>query len=220
MAAVIAWLNALVPILAVTGAYTIAIAQGYGEICNPFITGCTSISRAARYGDALFWFRGLMLPISSLLIIYWIYQYHWLKQYGNNILRYRIILTLGVSSALALTLYANFLGSDGDFYRFMRRFGVTFYFGFAMLAQLLSIYSTRESESLSSSAVSRLLGWQFFCIIGQWLIGLISLGITITQPDFRVAANNILEWNFALMMTGFYVVSGLMWARENYRPNI
>lgn len=220
MAAFIAWLNALVPILAVTGAYIIAIALGYGEVCNPFISGCTSISRAARFGDAVFWFRGLMLPVSSFLIIYWIYQYHWLKQYGEASLHNKIILALGIGSALALTFYANFLGSDGDVYRFMRRFGVTFYFGFAVLAQLLSIASIRKSARPISGFLSRILRWQFFCVIGQWLIGLASLGVTYTQPDFRVAANNILEWNFALLMTGFYIGSGLIWKYENYRPNI
>jgi hypothetical protein len=40
---------------------------------------------------------------------------------------------------------------------------------------------------------------------------LLSLGITIFQPEYKYQANNILEWNFALMMTGFYAVSGIIW---------
>jgi len=58
-----------------------------------------------------------------------------------------------------------------------------------------------------------LVRWQFFFIVIQWLIGLMSLAVTIGQPDFRYQANNILEWNFALAMTGFYAMSGLIWKK-------
>lgn len=53
--------------------------------------------------------------------------------------------------------------------------------------------------------------WQLFFIVIQWVIGLLSLAITIYQPDFSYQANNILEWNFALSMTGFYAMSGIIW---------
>ena len=211
MAVWIAWLNAIVPLLAVIGAYAIALLQGYSFVCIPMLEGCTSISRAARYGDAIFWFRGLMLPLISLLVLYWIYHRRWLVQLVGAHYRHTIILWLGILSALALLIYANFLGSDGDVYRFMRRFGVTVYFGFAMLAQLLSIYSLyRVRESLAHS-VSRLVGSQLFLVGVQWLIGLGSLAITILQPDYKDQANNIMEWNFALMMTSYYAISAIMW---------
>jgi hypothetical protein len=211
MAALTAWLNALIPLLAVFGAYGIAISQGYDAVCNPFWSGCTSISRAARYDDALFWFRGLMLPLSTLLVVYWIFQYQWLDRMVGRHWRHKAIVIVGVISALALTLYANFLGSDGDFYRFMRRTGVTFYFGLAMLAQLLTVYSIHQHQLLLTASLKRLLRWQMFFISCQWIIGLLSLGITIFQPEYKYQANNILEWNFALMMTGFYAVSGIIW---------
>lgn len=220
MAILIAWLNAIIPILAVTGAYLIAISQGYSEVCNPFVTGCTSISRAARYQDALFWFRGLMLPITSLLAIYWVYQYRWLKQFGDKFLRYKIILAVGMGSALALTFYANFLGSEGEVYRFMRRSGIMFYFGLAMLAQLLSIQSMYQSNKILSKPISRLLRWQMFLVSGQWLIGLVSLAVIFAQSEMKYTVNNILEWNYALLMTGFYMVSGMIWQRENFRPSM
>lgn len=206
-----AWLNALIPLIAVLGAYGLAIYQGYEGVCNPFWSGCTSISRAARYGDALFLFRGLMLPLSSLLVVYWIFHYRWLNAWMGKRHRHTAILWIGIVSAIALTLYANFLGSDGQIYRFMRRTGVTFYFGFAMLAQLLSVYSLYQSRTQQPRGLLHLVRWQLFFIVIQWVIGLLSLAVTIYQPDFSYQANNILEWNFALAMTGFYAVSGIMW---------
>ena len=46
------------------------------------------------------------------------------------------MLSLGVVSAFALAVYATFLGTEGDIYRFLRRYGVIVYFGFGYLAQL------------------------------------------------------------------------------------
>lgn len=213
MLALTAWLNALIPLCAVLGAYGLAIYQGYEVICNPFWSGCTSISRAARYGDALFLFRGLMLPLSSLLVIYWIFHYRWLNAWVGHRRQHMLILLIGIVSAIALTLYANFLGSDGHIYRFMRRTGVTFYFGLAMLAQLLSVYSVIKHREQQPTGLVQLLRWQLFVIVIQWIIGLLSLAVTIFQPDFKDQANNVLEWNFALAMTAFYALSGIIWKR-------
>ena len=215
MAVWIAWLNALVPFVAVIGAYGIALAQGYGEACIPFWEGCTSISRAVRYGDAIFWFRGLMLPLASLLAIFWFFHYRWLNNLVGRHYRHGIILLLGFISALALAIYTNFLGSEGDVYRFMRRFGVTFYFAFAMLAQLLSIYSLHAVRPLLIPRINRLVQWQFFLVSLQWFIGLGSLVIISIQPTFKDEANNIVEWNFAVMMTLYYALSAIQWSIPN-----
>jgi hypothetical protein len=128
----IAWLNFIIPMAAVWGAYAIALHQEMAVACVPFWEGCTSISRAARHGDALFWFRGFMMPLSMLLVIYWIFQYRWLEQLTGPRRRHKVILALGMVSALMLVLYANYLGSQGEFYRFMRNIGVRFYFGCAV----------------------------------------------------------------------------------------
>ena len=40
------------------------------------------------------------------------------------------MLALGAMSAMALAVYATFLGTEGEAYRFLRRYGVVVYFGF------------------------------------------------------------------------------------------
>jgi uncharacterized membrane protein len=216
VAARIALLNALLPLTATLGAYLIALLQGYGVVCVPLWEGCTSISRAARYGDALFWFRGLMMPLSVLLVIFWIFQVRWLAHHCGKQSQQTVILWLGIVSALALIVYVNFLGSGGDIYRFMRRFGVTFYFGLAMLAQLLSIHLLFRHRSTLPATTQVLLSWQLLCVGAQWSLGLVSLAITLIEPSFKSQAGNIIEWNFALAMTAFYALSALIWHRENY----
>lgn len=213
----IAWLNTLIPIVAVVGAYQIALYQDLAIACMPLLEGCTSISRAARNGDALFWFRGLMMPLSMLLVIYWVYQWRWLNQLAGVRLKHTVVLSLGIISALALVIYANYLGSDGGMYRFMRRFGVTFYFAFALLAQLISLQALHFMRAQFSNRVRRLLKIQWGLVWAQWLIGLISLGVTLMQPSYKYEAENIIEWNFALAMISFYAVSGWLWKELPHR---
>lgn len=210
----LAWINFIVPLIAVVGAYSISIHQELQPACVPLWDGCTSISRAARYGDALFWFRGLMMPLSMLLVIYWLFQWRWLNDLAGPRRRHGVILWLGVISALALVLYANFLGSDGDFYRFMRRFGVTFYFAFAMLAQLISLQSLSTQKEPLPPQLRRPLRLQLILVGIQWLWGGVSLWVDLTQPENEFQLQNIVEWNFALAMVGFYGVSGWMWWRD------
>lgn len=211
---VLAWINCVVPLVAVVGAYSISIYQGSQPGCVPLWEGCTSISRAARYGDALFWFRGFMMPLSMLLVIYWLFQWRWLTDLAGPRKRHMAVLWLGIVSALALVLYANYLGSSGDFYRFMRRFGVTFYFAFALLAQLISLQSLFSLRDPLPPELRGPLRVQLVLVCIQWLWGGVSLWLDATQPENEFQWQNIVEWNFALAMTGFYGVSGWIWWRS------
>lgn len=208
----VAWINFFVPLIAVIGAYSISIHQELQPACIPLWDGCTSISRAARYGDALFLFRGLMMPMAMLLVVFWIFQWRWLNQLAGVRKRHHAILGLGIVSALALVLYANYLGSDGDFYRFMRTFGVTFYFAFALLAQLISLQSLFSLREALDPALRRPLRIQWILVCLQWGWGGFSLWVDATQTgETRFEWQNIVEWNFAWAMTGFYAVSGWIW---------
>lgn len=220
MAARIALLNGLVPMIAAVGAYLIALLQGYPAACMPLWEGCTSISRAARFGDAIFWFRGLMMPLSMLLVVFWIYQVRWLAGYAGRSRQLTLIFSLAMVSAVALVLYVNFLGSAGGFYNFMRRFGVTVYFGLGMLTQLLSVHLLYQYRHRLPTSTQQLFPWLLTFVGIQWVIGLVSLGITITQPAFKSAADNIVEWNFALAMMAFYWVTALIWRREGYHGHL
>jgi len=213
----IGWLNTLIPLLAVIVGYQIAIFQEVAEACLPLLEGCTSISRAVRNGDALFWFRLWMMPLSMLLVFYWVLQYRWLEGLLGSRRRHRVILILGVISALALVLYVNFLGSQGAFYRFMRSFGVTFYFAFAGLAQLISLQSLRSTPGVFTGTALWLLRALWTLVIAQWMIGMMSLSITITQPVNKFALENIVEWNFALAMISFYALNAELWYRRPVR---
>lgn len=217
MRQLLAWLNTLVPLLAVGGGYGIALWQAQAPVCFPFWEGCTSISRAVREGDSLFWFRGLMLPLTPLLAGYWLLHRRWLNELAGTEHRYLSLAILAVISAFALALYANFLGSEGDVYRFMRRFGITFYFAFGLLGQLLALAALNKQRVKLSGGQWRWVRAQWACVIAQWLLGLASLAITISQPYNKYELHNLVEWYFALAMVLFYGLNGLIW-RDSQRP--
>jgi hypothetical protein len=215
----IAWTLCIVPILAAHGAYLIALATEAAPSCNPYIDGCVSISRAARVGDSLFWFRGLLMPCSSLLVVFWWLQKKWLDQLlPASKKKHNWAFTSGAMGAIFLLLYANFLGSSGDMYNLMRRFGVTLYFSLTALAQLISLHTLTRVESEVSASVRRLMRYQFALVGIQWIMGIGHVIAKMVLPeDVQDLLENAIEWHFALYMTLFFGFSARIWQQQNYR---
>ena len=128
----------VVPFLITNIVFIVSAYEGYIPWCIPYIDGCASISKAARNGSSLFIFRATMIAYGVLLIWFWIYVRQWLDQlYGYRIAVANVILWLGIVGALSLIIYVDFLGTTGEFNRFMRRFGILLYFICIPLAQIL-----------------------------------------------------------------------------------
>lgn len=214
----IAWTLCLVPIVAVHGAYLISLAADSAEACIPYIEGCTSISRAARVGDALFFFRGLVMPCASLLVFFWWLQKTWLNQLLPSAHRKHVwIFASGAIGALFLLLYANFLGSNGEIYNLLRRFGVTLYFSLTAMAQLVSLHTLTRKDIELPVSTRRLVQGQLVLVSLQWVIGLGNVVAKLLLPDKANQIENVVEWHFALYMTLFFALSAVMWKRQQYR---
>ena len=133
--ALILW---LAPWTGIILAYIFSVQAGEVASCIPHFEGCTSVSKVGRHGAGFFIFKATMLPVAGLTIVYWKLCHDWLVALGDSSTRPRsTMLWLGLISSLALILYTTFLGSDGEGYRFMRRFGTVIYFGFTYIAQVL-----------------------------------------------------------------------------------
>ena len=126
---------------------------------------------------------------------------------------------LGVVGALFLILYATFLGTQGEVYTWLRRYGVTIYFSFTALAQ---IFFTRRLYQLGDIPELRTLRplvhiKMSLCVL-QWGIGLISvpLGVIIVEKAPREVMQNIVEWNFALAMNLYFFITYFMFKRTGF----
>lgn len=195
------------PIIVVHTCYALSIHAGTAPACVPYIEGCTSISRAARYGLANHVFKAVMLPCAALIALFWWLAAAWLHEVDPSTrrdLRIGAMRALGVIGALFLVLYATFLGVDGDFYRWMRRYGVTVYFSFTVLAQLVLATLLTPGMALRRALASA--GALMLCL------GLASVPLQHLL-EARDAALNALEWNYALLMSLGFVFVGLHWRR-------
>lgn len=210
----IAWIVCLVPIIAAHAAYFIGLWQGVANECVPYFEGCTSISRAARNGDAIFLFRGLMMPTAAFLVVFWYLQCVWLKELTDK--SHNTIFVLGTIGAVFLVLYADFLGTEGDFYEFMRRYGITLYFAMTILAQMLSIRSLQKLKGTLDLKIKRFLSIQFVLITIYWVLGIANVVIKATGVSWADQSENIIEWNFALLMSLYFGLTAMMWKQSGF----
>src|SRR5690606_5148859 len=91
----------------------LSIRDGWLEACVPYVEGCTSISRAARHGLGNHVFRLMVLPCAALVGLHWWLAARWLGRGAA------VVAWMGAAAAMALALYAAFLGTEGEAYRFL-----------------------------------------------------------------------------------------------------
>jgi hypothetical protein len=205
-------LVALLPLLAAHLAYAISIGEGHVPACIPYFEGCTSISRAARHGLGNHLFRLLMLPSALMLTLHWLATRSWLAQRSDDAAAGRSLLLLAPFAGIALATYVAFLGTEGDVYRFLRRYGAQLYFASVYLAQVVVLKHWHRQQG----------GWdpigRVWLLISALMLGL-GLGYTaiangLNDPDLKDRMENLLEWHIGLLMTAWYLLLARVWRRE------
>jgi hypothetical protein len=211
----------LLPFIVINLAYLSSAIGGHIPACIPYVAGCTTISSAGRYGLSYYFFKAGMIPSAVLLAVFWIICRRWLIELGDeNRAMARSIAVLGILAAVFLVLYTIFLGSRGDFYFLMRRFGVTLYFGFSGLAQILLLARLQHLREKGAHQIpNRLLRQMLLVLLGLLIIGLASIPISNFIVD-KHRPRNIVEWNFSLLMIGYYILVWRAWRATSFHPTI
>lgn len=211
----LAWLTALLPLAAVHLSYLISAQAGLVPWCLPYLEGCTSISRAARQGDAILLFRALMLPSVALLMLFWWLNAQWCARLlPAAVRRRRAMLGCGLAGSVFLALYVTTLGVDGELTRWLRRYGINLYFALTVLAQMFLVAMASRADALPG----RLR--RCFLLLSALLLG---LGLASLPLQFlfdgerRDALLNALEWQYALLMVLAYPLTALAWRRSGFR---
>ena len=208
----------ILPFIITNIVFIVSAYEGYIPWCIPNIDGCASISKAARNGSSLFIFRATMIAYGVLLIWFWIYVRQWLDQlYGYRTAIANTILWLGVVGALSLIVYVDFLGTSGEFNRFMRRFGILFYFISIPLAQILFLRQHFHIlPTLNKGVIKpKYLKFQLYIILLMLLIGIVSGAMEVTYIKTN-ESENIAEWNLALLMQLYFLVMVFLWKDFKY----
>lgn len=154
------------------------------------------------------------MPIAAFLMFFWYLQSNWLNQMTQK--PHPVVFILGTIGAVFLVLYADFLGTEGDFYEFMRRYGITFYFAMTILAQMLSIRSLQKVKGTLDRKIKRYLSIQFVLIAIYWVLGIANVVIKAIGVSWADQSENIIEWHFALYMSFFFGLTAMMWKRSGF----
>ena len=178
--------------------------------CNPFIDGCVSVSRAARYDLSNHIFRAMTLSGAALQGLTWILVAHWLRPIAPKHQRsLRFVPWLGLLAAIALIAYGTFLGTEGQAYRWLRAYGTVIYFGFTCIAMILAAGAERITVPLRYDVA--LLGFAG---------ALLALGVAnaILGPMFdariKDKIENITEWWWSLIFTLVFMAIAAVWRRN------
>lgn len=212
---VIALLAAILPFFALHLSYLHSALAGQVPTCIPYLEGCTSISRAARRGDTIFIFRAIMMPYAFVLIVFWAMCQTWLEKLlllpSHRPLLMKLIGWLG---ALALLLYVDFLGTEGEWYRFMRRYGVIFFFSFTALSQLLLTSCLYQITEFQHHSVLWFRKVMFGVCLALLFLAFTHLWASLLENGDRY--ENMVEWNFGLLLILFGAVSWQAWRATGF----
>lgn len=209
----------LLPTGVVIACFALSVRLGLIDGCFPFTDGCTSISAACRKEPVIHLFRSVMLPSATLLAAQWLVVGAWLGRLGERGRARNWIVFLGVTGAVFAILYAVFLGTDGPAYNLMRRYGVTVYFGFTALAELvlaarLARLAARGPHAPGAGIARAMVAF------GAVMLGLGLANVVFANFLDNDRAENVIEWYFALVMHGYFGVLALAWRRAGLRLSL
>jgi hypothetical protein len=211
-------LAGLLPFVGAVVAYRLSVRLGLVPDCNLFFDGCVSISRAARHDLPNILFRALLLPAAVLQAICWLLSPGWLRTLGAAPDRWqRALPALGVAAGVFLVLYGTFLGTEGAGYRWMRRYGVVFYFGLTCIAML--IVSDQMRRRLQGGRLeSRIAGALVALCALLPLIGLahVLLPLWWTDAALNDALENSIEWWAGAIFTAFFFTLAWGWRKTGF----
>ncbi len=203
----------LLPLFAVNAAYLMSAYNGLIPWCLPYLEGCTSISQAGRSGDTIFLFRAIMIVYAVLMAWFWLIVKDWLDLLDPNFfISTRIICWLGVIGATFLILYVDFLGTSGEFHKFLRRYGIIIYFSFTPLAQLLLLRQLYKLKSAKPDLPidKRVLQYKKIILLLILLLGIISVVLKYTGNK-TYQSENIIEWNYSALLIMYFAGTIVLW---------
>jgi len=208
---------ALLPAVAIHVSYVIAASHGHVPWCFPYIDSCTSISATGRQAPESFVFRAMMIPAAVVLMVYWTLSHAWLKSLGSVMTRTnRSMLVLGVVAALGLILYTTVLGTSGQIPFIQRRIGVTTFYIFSVVAQLLMtvqiVVLARRRPDAVSAGVRRALVATIGLVV---FLGVFSLVLSATTEAYE-RVEDAFEWLITLPILCHLLLTYFAWRQSGF----
>jgi hypothetical protein len=212
----------LLPLVASLLAFALSVQAQTIPACNPFVEGCVSISRAAREGLANHLFRALMLPAATLQALVWLLAARWLHAALPASRGVALLPWLGVAAGVALVLYGSFLGTEGEAYRFLRRWGTVVYFGATALCLMLTGRAVQQAQHAGVLSMPRTLRAVPTALAVA--LALLGVGNSIVAVAFggeaKARVENVTEWWGGLAFVAGLLALAAMWRHAGLRVSL
>jgi hypothetical protein len=201
--------GALLAAAAMHGAWLISRTTGLVPDCIPHFQGCTSVSEAARYGGANMFFKALMIPNAFVQVWTWAIAARWVSRRARAPGADRGLVPLGVIAGVALLVYAIALGSDGELYTWLRRYGIKFYFAGSFCAMLVFV---RQLRRLAPSApLTRALTWSCAAMLALGMANILA-PVFVADAEFRDHFRDALEWQLVTLFVAWFLLQARVFA--------
>jgi hypothetical protein len=189
----------------------------------PYIDGGASISRTARPYPSWLIFKPAMFVTSFLLIRYWLYNKNIVSLFNKDHKNINKMVFFGIASAVALTIHSIFLGIkfDNDLYKLFRRVIMLMFIIFEIVAQAYLVATLYSLKDKLSKYINRI-----YLTLKLYLVSILIIFAVISIPIISLPGNDFfglnlkffkhaLEWNYFLGVITFYLLTFLMWKKNN-----
>jgi uncharacterized membrane protein len=165
-------------------------------------------------------FKGTMIPVAIMIMLFWNTAHYWLIQWGNNNKHGQgSMRMLGILAALFLIIYTLTLGIHGHLFRQLRHITVIFTFTFTYLAQLLFAWQVLEGVKRHNLKVA---GWVSRLQMGLCIV-ILAVGISsVVLGAFYAGYEDIedaFEWNLALLLNLQFVLVFFIWRKDRRKTS-
>ena len=188
---------------AMHGAWLVSRAAGYVPDCIPHLEGCHSVSEAARNGAANVLFKALMIPNAFVQAWTWMIAARWVAARSPAPDASRGLVPLGIIAAVALVVDAIALGTDGDPYTWLRRYGIKFYFASTFCAMLVFVRQLRRVAAGSPWTQALLWTCVAMLVLGMANVMAPLFGV---DDDFKDRFRDALEWQLVTLFTLWFLL--------------
>ena len=180
----------------------------------PYLDGSLSISRASRTYPQFLIFKPAMILTSLLLYFYW-KKNNVLINYFNRISNKNYnFKTLGILSAICLTIHSLLLGVEVDLkiFKLLRRIVLLSFIIFEIMAQGFLVYNLYKIKNKIKDLINKyVLNIKILLVGILSLVAVLSIPILITKGD--VHFKHMLEWNYFVGVIIFYFLTYVFWKK-------
>jgi len=184
------------------------------ETINPFLYGETSISNLVKRFPINYIFKSFLYLSAILMIFYWKYY----NNFFNNVLNCKKnkFFIFGICSAIFLFFHVLFLGIEYDnklFQKLRRLIIVLFIFSELGAQLLLGIDLYKKKDALMKYCTRGIIHLKYyFVLILSFMTLIFIIFLAIFKPGY--VFNNVLEWNYFIVLLLFYLLSFFLWKRK------